>query len=39
LVKVKNIKPTISSLQISPFDLTTDPVVVNVSAVGSKDKD
>jgi hypothetical protein len=38
-VKVKNIKPTISSLKISPVDLNTDPVVVNVSAVGTKDRD
>ena len=31
--KVKNIKPTISALKISPLDLNTDPVVVKVTAV------
>jgi hypothetical protein len=38
-VKVENKKPTLSSLNISVVNLETDPVVVNVSAVWSKDED
>ncbi|MDP5038980.1 MAG: PKD domain-containing protein, partial [Candidatus Gracilibacteria bacterium] len=38
-VKVENLKPTLSSLNIQPVDLNTDPVVVNLTAVGAKDPD
>jgi len=38
-VKVENIKPTISGLKIAPIDLNTDPVIVNVSALWTKDRD
>lgn len=38
-VKVENMKPILSGLKISPIDLKTDPVIVNVSALGAKDPD
>ncbi len=39
MVEVKNLAPVLSSLQISIVDPATDPVVVNVSALGAKDPD
>lgn len=39
MVRVDNVAPTLSSLQITVADSTTDPVVVNVSALGAKDPD
>ncbi len=38
-VKVKNIKPSLSSLDLQVEDLNADPVIVNVKAVWAKDKD
>ncbi|MCD5380863.1 PKD domain-containing protein, partial [Candidatus Gracilibacteria bacterium] len=38
-VKVVNIKPTLSALSITPVDINSDPVVVNLLAVGAKDID
>ncbi|MDQ7022513.1 MAG: PKD domain-containing protein [Candidatus Gracilibacteria bacterium] len=38
-VKVKNMNPTISGLKISAVNLETDPVIVTVSALGTKDPD
>ncbi len=38
-IKVENIKPTLSSLDISVKDFETDPVVVEVKAVWAQDKD
>jgi len=38
-VEVKNVKPTLSALDVRVIDDTTDPVIVNVSALWSKDKD
>nr|MDD3720778.1 PKD domain-containing protein [Candidatus Gracilibacteria bacterium] len=38
-VEVKNIKPTLSSLNIQAIDINADPVIVNVSAIGATDRD
>ncbi|MDP2090787.1 MAG: PKD domain-containing protein [Candidatus Gracilibacteria bacterium] len=38
-VEVRNLKPTLSSLDVSLVNDTTDPVIVNVSALGAKDRD
>ena len=38
-VKVKNMPPEISGLKISAVDTKTDPVIVNVSAIWTKDPD
>jgi len=38
-VKVKNMNPIISGLKIVPVDLNTDPVIVNVTALWTKDPD
>ena len=38
-VKVENLKPTLSSLEIKVVNIETDPVIVNVSAAWAKDKD
>ncbi|MCD5385045.1 PKD domain-containing protein, partial [Candidatus Gracilibacteria bacterium] len=38
-VEVKNIKPTLSSLDVRVVDPNTDPVIVNVNALGAKDRD
>lgn len=38
-VKVENILPTLSSLNVQVLDGSTDPVIVNVSAQGAVDRD
>ncbi|NVP17811.1 PKD domain-containing protein [Candidatus Gracilibacteria bacterium] len=38
-VKVENLKPTLSSLDIRVKDLETDPVLVTLNAIGAKDAD
>ena len=38
-IKVENVKPTITSLDVKVVDDTTDPVIVKVSAFGAKDLD
>ena len=38
-VNVRNIKPTLSSLDVRVVDFTTDPVIVNVSALWAQDRD
>ncbi|MDD3144837.1 MAG: PKD domain-containing protein [Candidatus Gracilibacteria bacterium] len=38
-VKVENLKPTLSSLNISVKDIESDPVLVSINAIGSKDLD
>ncbi len=38
-VKVKNLPPELTSLQVSIADPSTDPVVVSVTAIGAKDLD
>ena len=38
-VKVVNLKPTLSALSITPVDINSDPVVVNLNAVWAKDID
>jgi hypothetical protein len=39
MISVENLKPILSSLEMEVVDANTDPVVVNVKAVGSKDPD
>ncbi len=38
-VEVKNLKPTLSSVDVNVLDTETDPVIVNVSALWAKDRD
>ncbi len=38
-VKVENVKPVLSSLDVKVVDDTSDPVIVNISALWAKDKD
>jgi hypothetical protein len=38
-VKVENLKPILSSVDVQVVDGTADPVVVKVSALGAKDLD
>ncbi|NUJ98108.1 PKD domain-containing protein [Candidatus Gracilibacteria bacterium] len=39
MISVENLKPVLSSLEMEVVDANTDPVVVNVKAVGAKDPD
>lgn len=38
-IEVDNVKPTLKSIDVNVTDLTTDPVVVNVSAIWAEDRD
>jgi hypothetical protein len=39
LVKVENVIPELDALQIDIIDPSKDPVVVNITAIGAKDRD
>ncbi len=38
-IQVRNILPTISSLNINVIDINSDPIIVNLKAIWDKDKD
>ncbi len=38
-IKVKNEEPTLSALSVTPVDISTDPVIVNLKAENANDKD
>jgi hypothetical protein len=38
-IKVVNLPPKLSTLQVSAKSLETDPVIVNVKAIGAQDPD
>ncbi len=38
-IEIKNIAPELTNIEINPVDLNSDPVIVNLKAMGAKDKD